>query len=349
VLVAGCPCSDGRDERPPSNNGIRWAYVTMAYDPPGSGEEHLLAVLAIARALQRLSTYPLLVLTNATKFSDGTRVKESLEILNAKVLPLNKVDLPRHPKFDYDHWRYAYWKLQIWTLTDYEKLIWLDADSILYRGVDWLFQESWMWAQRDDWFCAGEQNAMCSGIMLLFPSEDDYSGLLDYAGAMPSVPKGDQQLIWEYFSRVKSHSVGFLSDADASFGRCLGKFKSPYTNPDGSQVGGVWSVPAFVHKSGGWKDENDEYSNVCFSHVLSRQVYAVKSTGRKVNVCHYHPLGSYWRDLFCEATARIGVSIPEATAFCNDICWYGLDAGLSGDECGKQVGHWLAASTFPME
>ncbi|CAK0882626.1 unnamed protein product [Prorocentrum cordatum] len=196
TLVAGCPCTGDQEEPSEPTSGISWAYVTMAYDPPGSGEERLLAVLALARALQQLSAYPLLVLTNATEFSDGSPVRESLQLVNAVVMPLLEVELPPHYKFDFDHWRYAYWKLQIWTLTDYEKLIWLDADSILYRSVDWLFQESWMWAQRDDWFCVGEQNAMCSGIMLLFPSVDDYNGLLDYASSA-DMPKGDQQLIWE--------------------------------------------------------------------------------------------------------------------------------------------------------
>jgi len=320
----------------------------MAYDPPGSGEEHLLSVLAIARALQRLSSYPLLVLTNATKFSDGTPVRESLRLLNAEVLPLLKVELPKHYKFDFEHWKYAFWKLQIWALTDYEKLIWLDADSILYRSVDWLFGESWMWAQRDDWFCVGEQNAMCSGIMLLFPDMDDYAGLLDYA-SRSITPKGDQQLIWEYFSRVRSHAVGFLSDVDASFGQCLGKFKSPYTNPDRSQVKGVWNTPAFVHKSGGWKDENGKYSNVCFSHVLSNQFYKEESTGRTINVCTYHPLGSYWRDLFCEATTRIGLGIPDATSFCTNLCWYGLEGASSSGRCQEGSGEALAAPTFPLE
>lgn len=31
-------------------------------------------------------------------------------------------------------------KLQIWRLTEFDKLIWLDPDSVLVRSVDWLFQ-----------------------------------------------------------------------------------------------------------------------------------------------------------------------------------------------------------------
>jgi hypothetical protein len=264
-------------------------------------------------------------------------VKDTFKLLNVDVRPLYQVKIPSGLRFDFEHWRYAFWKLQIWALTEYEKLVWLDSDSILYRSVDWLFQEDWMWAQRDDWFCVGKQNAMCSGIMLLYPDEDDFNGLLDYARRNPHLPKGDQQLIWEYFAKERSRPIGFLSDLDASFGRCLGQFASEYTNPDGKQVGGVWNTPAFVHKSGGWKDENDAYSNVCFSHNLHRMRYEVESTGKVVNVCHFHPLGSYYRDLFCEATSRMDLQIRETKILCDDVCWQGLEGSNDGGRCGEHV------------
>merc|ERR1711874_102999 len=99
--------------------------------------------------------------------------------------------------------------------------------------------------------------------------------------------------------------INLLSDNDAAFGRCLGKMPMGYLNADGSRVTGVWDTPTFVHKSGGWGDANDQYSNVCFSHVAIRQLYTLGNT--TINVCQHHPLGAYWRQLFCEAVAILGL------------------------------------------
>merc|ERR1719382_1114834 len=97
-------------------------------------------------------------------------------------------------------WKYAYWKLQVWRLTQYEKLIWLDSDTILYRDIDWLFDRPWMWSQRDDWYCKLNVTSVCSGVMLLEPSIEDYHGILRYAETLHELRDGDQQLISMYFS-----------------------------------------------------------------------------------------------------------------------------------------------------
>jgi hypothetical protein len=312
----------------------RWAFVMMSHDEPGKSD-HLMGVLAMARALQRLSSYPLVLLTNATHFPDGTPVVEGLAKLNVQILPVYPLGLPK--KFDlmFSHWKVAFWKLQIWNLVQFEKLIWLDSDAILYRSIDWLFERSWMWAQRDDWFCKLEVEKVCSGIMLLFPSKRDYQGLLEYAKTLDDMNDGDQQLIALYFERVRHKPINLLSDLEAAFGQCLGSAPTPYINPDKSAVWGVWDTPTFVHKSGGWKNTNENaYSNVCFSHNMQHQRYTIGSI--TLNVCHYHPLGAYWRNLFCEATRKLGLTnLPDVESFCSDACWYaGRSVSNGGNSCG---------------
>jgi len=310
----------------------------MAHDAPHDTEEHLWGVLPVARALQRLSSYPLVVLTNKSRFQDGTDVS-SLRKLNIIVHPIREVDMPAklaaHKMTP--TWKVAYWKLQIWTLTQYEKLIWLDSDAIIYRSIDWLFERDWMWAQRDDWFCKLNQTGVCSGIMLSFPNPADFNGLLQYAKTKNNLPGGDQQLISEYFA-MTNRPINLLSDLEASFGQCLGKAPTPYLNPDRKPVWGVWSVPSFVHKSGGWGNTNNNvYNNVCFSVNMTRQHYMIGKT--VVNVCQFHPLGSYWRDLYCDAAAQLRLRLVDVGAYCNDDCWYrGLQppgpGGAAAEACG---------------
>jgi len=225
----------------------------------------------------------------------------------------------------------AFWKLQIWTLTQYDKLIWLESDTILYRGVDWLFDRPWMWGQRDDWFCRLNQKAVNTGILSLEPKMEDFTGLLNYAETLQELDDGDEQLIPMYFEHVRHRPINLLSDVEAAFGHCLGRAPSPYINQDGSTIWGAWSTPALVHKSGGWGNaKDDSYSNACFSHNMSLQLYTVGST--TINACQYHPLGEYWRRLFCTAAWDMtGIRTVAVAAFCSDACWYrGVERGAEG-------------------
>lgn len=201
-----------------------------------------------------------------------------------------------------------------------------------------------MWAQRDDWFCRLHAHRVSTGILLLQPSLADYHGLLEYASSLDQLPHGDQQLISTYFFQKYGHSVNLLSDVEAAFGQCLGNAPTPYLNSDATPVRGSWSLPAFVHRSGGWQNANvEEYSNICFSINSARQRYSVNGT--VLNVCHFHPLGAYWRTHLCDAAQLVGIHVPEVVAFCDDACWYnGRSAGVpvagsspnaAADACGS--------------
>jgi len=93
-----------------------------------------------------------------------------------------------------------------------------------------------------------------------------------------------------------------------------------YVYKDARPTPGIWDVPAFVHKSGGFGGTNDKFSNVCFSHLVEYQYYSRQ--GFVFNACHFHPLGPFWRQLFCEAVGFIGAENAEVGSFCDDGCWY---------------------------
>jgi len=321
--ISGCVRMCELQQQQPKRSDKRWAYVMMSYNQPGNAE-HLWGVVAVAGALRRLkSHYPLVLLTNTSRFPDGTDVAKALRRLNVRLLPVYEVDMPvKHQKrLMYQHWKIAYWKLQIWNLVQFEKLIWLDSDTILYRNIDWLFQRPWMWAQRDDWFCKLNKTKVCSGIMLLYPDTSDFKGMIQHAETMHDLTDGDQQLISSYFAVKRKRAINLLSDLEAAFGQCIGKPPAPYINADGSAVWGIWNMPSFVHKSGGWGNTNDNlYSNVCFMPNITMQLYTVG--GATLNICQFHPLGPYWRRLFCDAIAVMGVKLEEFDALCDNECWY---------------------------
>eukprot|EP00443_Scrippsiella_acuminata_P069873 CAMPEP_0115430182 /NCGR_PEP_ID=MMETSP0271-20121206/30914_1 /TAXON_ID=71861 /ORGANISM="Scrippsiella trochoidea, Strain CCMP3099" /LENGTH=724 /DNA_ID=CAMNT_0002855405 /DNA_START=1 /DNA_END=2175 /DNA_ORIENTATION=+ len=301
----------------------KWAFVMMAYDAHGETQDSMWGALAIARALHQFSQYPLLLLTNDTHFPDGTSVKEAFGKLSTKILPVHRVDMRGGKGWTLERWTFAFWKLQIWRLTDYEKLIWLDSDALVYRSLDWLFDREWMWAQRDAWFCDLDATHVCSGIMLMYPNEADFHGLLAYAEEVgEKLTSGDQQLIEWYFQDIMKKPVNLLSPLEASFGQCAGTAISPYLTKEMKPVPGIWSVPAFVHKSGGWDNTVvNAYNNVCFIHDVARQRYYIGD--KVINVCHFNPLAAFWRKQFCAAAHDTGV-IRESKVkeFCDDQCYF---------------------------
>lgn len=58
-------------------------------------------------------------------------------------------------------------KVQIWTLTEYEKLIFLDADALVLRNIDHLFELDSAFAVAPDSGCPEHGN---TGVFLLKPS-----------------------------------------------------------------------------------------------------------------------------------------------------------------------------------
>lgn len=299
---------DTEPEPGPAAAPGKYAFVMMAFDPPGAPPRSLWGVLPMAHAVRQLSQYPLVVLTNTTHFPDGTEVASSLARLGVQVLPVLPVPVPepllREHRFmpcqevDPPVCQYQFLKLQIWRLTQFDKLIWMDSDAILARGVDSLFGLPGTWAQQDNWDCGSavsaatrfspsltrlvdwvqrelpsepqqqQSSGVCSGFLLLEPSETRYEALVRYMGAMDSAPGGDQQVIADYFEALHE-PVKLLNVSTASFGQCVGK----------AIPGGV--TPAFVHKS--------EWVNSCFR------------LGAEASECRQLPLGHYWHDHFCRA------------------------------------------------
>lgn len=311
----------------------------MAYDKDGKMSDSMWGVLAVAKALKTFSRYPLLLLTNTTEFPDGTDVQAAFSQLNTVILPVLEVEMQGTQGWSLERWTFAFWKLQIWRLTDYDKLIWLDADALVYRSLDFIFDREWMWAQRDAWFCDLDAPKVCSGIMSVYPSEEDFEGLLKYAAKVgSSLTSGDQQLIEWYFRDVRNKPVHLLSPLEASFGQCSGTAISPYLTKEGMDVAGMWSVPAFIHKSGGYDNTVvNSYNNVCFTLDIARQRYYIG--GRVINVCHFNPLAATWRKQFCAAVADLGLRVESATEFCDDQCYF-LGERAGDDRCpshGKYV------------
>merc|ERR1712048_1112175 len=170
-----------------------------------------------------------------------------------------------------------------------------------------------MGGQKDAWACSTQKDVedwLCSGLVLLEPSEETYWSLRKYAETTSSEwwKQGDQKLIRDYFKEVLDKPVKLLNLTDAAFGKCLSSIPSIL----GDNLNLPLTIPAFVHKS--------SVQNECFSFITAKQL--VEIDGSLVNTCQYHPLGPYWRDLFCEALLIIGSGTNATDVFCDDFLYY---------------------------
>lgn len=294
------------------------AFATLAINEGGyRGARALWQVLPIAWALKRFqSRFPLLLLTNVERFPDGRLVNATLPALGVQVLSAEAVPIPEKlgKTFKYDYWKQAWAKLQIWRLTRYERILWMDSDAMVTRNMDFMFERQGLWMMRDTWMCKMDTDKLCSGLMLLQPSEDTYQGLLAFAGAQQSLNMADQELIERYFRAVAKARPRTFGHLEASFGHCLGMVPGINASDILAKWGfeSPWRLPAFVHKSSS--------GNECFSFDVARQIRLMD--GVRMNICHYHPLGAHWRDAFCSATRALSVSTDSIAKFCNDAEWY---------------------------
>lgn len=87
-------------------------------------------------------------------------------------------------------------KLHCWTLTQYSKCVFMDADTLVLCNVDELFDREELSAAPD----SGWPDCFNSGVFVFRPSLETYQRLLQFAAEHGSFDGGDQGLLNSFFS-----------------------------------------------------------------------------------------------------------------------------------------------------
>lgn len=101
-----------------------------------------------------------------------------------------------------------YWtftKLHLWSLTQYSKVVFLDADTLVLKNVDDLFEQiSSSGAEGEEAFAAcpdiGWPDCFNSGVFVTKPSQETFYKLLAFGETEGSFDGGDQGLLNDYFN-----------------------------------------------------------------------------------------------------------------------------------------------------
>ncbi|KAI3922222.1 hypothetical protein MKX01_005911 [Papaver californicum] len=118
----------------------REAYVTVLH----SSEAYVCGAITLAQSIIRTGIKRDLVILLDKSISQPKR--DALAAAGWKIRMIKRIRNPRAEKDSYNEYNYS--KFRLWKLTDYDKVIFIDADIVVLRNSDLLFNFPLMFATR---------------------------------------------------------------------------------------------------------------------------------------------------------------------------------------------------------
>jgi len=170
----------------------KYAFVTLA-----TSDEYAIGALVLAQSIREVGTEADLVILVSNGVSPAlsdslgstfTKVVKITELTSGNTEILNLIQRPELAV--------TISKIHAWKLLDYEKAVFLDADCLVIKPIDELFQKEELSAVCD----LGWPDCFNSGVFVFKPSQNTFDGLLNLAKTEGSFDGGDQGLLNIYFS-----------------------------------------------------------------------------------------------------------------------------------------------------
>ncbi|KAA8537745.1 hypothetical protein F0562_027675 [Nyssa sinensis] len=163
----------------------REAYATVLH----SSESYVCGAIALAQSLLQSGTKRDLILLLDKSISVSKR--DALSVAGWIIRIIKRIRNPRAEKGSYNEYNYS--KFRLWQLTEYDKIIFIDADIIVLRNLDILFHFPQITATGND------GSIFNSGIMVIEPSNCTFSIFMDRRKEIVSYNGGDQGFLNEVF------------------------------------------------------------------------------------------------------------------------------------------------------
>lgn len=148
---------------------------------------------------------------------------EAFKRLNATIMPIESM---QHDKLFTNipgTWKSAFDKLNVWKLTQFEKVLFMDADTLVVQNIDHLFNEPELSAPPTPKNCQADQDfalypnyyTISSGFFICVPSVERWNQMLDLASKPSPDPEdleqfngtwhwGDQQMLRVVFQQLEN-------------------------------------------------------------------------------------------------------------------------------------------------
>ncbi|KAI3366253.1 hypothetical protein L3Q82_009715 [Scortum barcoo] len=168
------------------------AFVTLA-----TTDSYCLGATVVAKSLRRHGTTRSIVVMVTPNVSEQSRV--ALKNVFDEVIMVDLMDSEDHLHLSLlgrPELGITFTKIHCWTLTQYSKCVFLDADTLVLCNVDELFERDELSAAPDP----GWPDCFNSGVFVFRPSLHTHTSLLDHALQHGSFDGGDQGLLNSFFS-----------------------------------------------------------------------------------------------------------------------------------------------------
>lgn len=181
------------------------AYVTVLSD-----NSFINGVVALHRSLNEVnSIYPLYCIVTPEVTEENINVLKKLDINIIEKNPNYYSEKTNEmiqviETLDTFGWHKAMIKLELYNLTQFKKLVYLDSDMVVHQNIDELFYKPHMSAARD---CCdingyfGNGQTFNSGLMVIEPNEEEYNNIIKHLKTFNSSEQliHDQLILQTYF------------------------------------------------------------------------------------------------------------------------------------------------------
>lgn len=251
-----------------------FAWVTLA-----TNDSYSLGALVLAHSLRQVNTVHQLAVLVTPGITSVMR--EKLASVFNVVVEVNVLDskdeanlrLLKRPELGV-----TFTKLHCWKLTQFEKCVFLDADTMVLANADELFDKEEFSAAPD----VGWPDCFNSGVFVFRPSEETYNNLIKFALERGSFDGGDQGLLNLYFSDwaykdISKHLPFIYNTCSTACYSYLPAFK---------QFGGNVKIIHFIGNSKPWLQHFDSET---------RQVHV------GADIQHLQVVVQQWWNIFCSS------------------------------------------------
>lgn len=155
-----------------------------------------------------------------------------------------------------DRWKTTFQKICIFNMTEYDKIVWIDADMMVTRCIDYLFDKPHMSAvmtRAPYKFINGKGiYSMNSGLMVIEPNEDEYHSICNRIAPVVDEfcslgkPVGDQNVLNDYYSEWHREKERHLDDGLNVFWGSIDNYHN-----NGYSIYGEGKPISVIHYTGG--------------------------------------------------------------------------------------------------
>jgi len=162
-----------------------------------TNDSYSVGALALAASLRRVNTTRQLacMVTNGVSDHMLSCLKKRFDHV-ILVDPLDSGDAANLKLLDRSELGITFTKIRCWTLTQFSKCVFLDADTLVLNNADELFDREELSAAPD----AGWPDCFNSGVFVFKPDLSTYTAILQHAKETGSFDGGDQGLLNTFFS-----------------------------------------------------------------------------------------------------------------------------------------------------